>query len=474
MSHHPSLPQPPNISPNPSFFDWLRHHALLFVGQIVGLISATVSLIYYILGVYEHTKRDGVSEVPKVEALNHHLLLWSDCGHLVFIFLFICVLIYVLDDNDRGRYHARKVQERVFNEELTQQEQEALLDAGQAQVAQFKRYFLSFWVFMFFLYLAFLGKHVASSGNELRVTSLVDLITTSAFPFFTFALNNISLWCIFLCFTILYLPARDEESTHTRNRMLRFSIFGLSILVLSFPLVILSESSRIISSQGSNLLNYFTYFDTISGIINAIVVAMLIARLDSKLIGLRSWLILILYSYSAVQPLFAVFEQKAPVFQQIQTLVLIAVFILKVYFFLIIYYTLQTGRMLNYLFCFPILNRLSDAIFENQFEIKVVQANSFTFFITDDDKPAYATDKSFESRQDCARHIETLREAAKHKEAYDPKEKFGTHWVEIVAYGAALCHSIDLRSAQEVDELIEKSIQKLPYCKYVQWMTRSV
>src|SRR5262249_44980638 len=149
------------------------------------------------------------------------------------------------------------------------------------------------------------------------------------------------------------------------------------------------------------LVNYFTFFDAVSGIMNAIVLAMLIARLDSKLIGLRSWLILLLYGYSAVQPLFAVFEQKELVFQEIQTFVLISVFLLKVYFFLIIYYTLQTGRMLNYIFCFPILNRLSDAIFENQFEIRMGResGSSYRFYITNDDKQAYTTDKSFGGRE---------------------------------------------------------------------------
>jgi hypothetical protein len=466
MSHHLSIAHPTSVAPNPSFFGWLRHHAVLFFGQIVGLISAIASFVYYVRAAIKDTE---------LGDLNRHLLVLFDCGHLLFIFLFICVLIYVLDDNDRGRFHARKVQERVFNEKLSREDQEALLNEGQAQVAQFKRFFLFFWVAMFFLYLAFLGKHVASSDANKLVITIGDLITTSAFPFLTFALNNVSVWYIFLCFTILYLPARDEQSTRKRNRVIRFSLFALSVLVLSFPLVLFSQSSEIASTQDPTLLNCYTYFDAISGIINAIVVAMLIARLDSKLIGLRSWLILVLYSYSAVQPLFAVFEQKALVFQQIQTLVLIAVFLCKVYFFLIIYYTLQTGRMLNYLFCFPILERLSDSIFENQFEIKVERESesSLGFLITNDDKPAYRSAKSFDSREDCLKHIERLREAAKRKQSYVPQEKFGTHWVEIVADGEVVCRSIDLRSTHEVKYLIEDSVEKLFYCKFVQWMPAS-
>lgn len=467
MSHPISLPQPTSLLPNPSFSSWLKHNALLFSSQILGGIAAIASLIYYVENVYEHTE---------LKDLNRHLLLWSDCAHLLFIFLFICVLIHVLDDNDRGRYHARKVQERVFNEKLSQKHQEALLSDGQAQIAHFKRYFLFFWITMFILYLAFTGKHLsASGGHSTAIGSIGELINGSIFPFLTFALNNISLWCVFLCFTVLYLPASDEQSTRKRKRMIRFSALALCIFILLFPMLIFSNSFTIISRNGLTLVNYFTLFDAISGILNALVVAMLIARLDSKLIGLRSWLILILYSYSAVQPLFAVFEQPDLVFQEIQTVVLIAVFLLKVYFFLIIFYALQTGRMLNYVFCFPILNRLIDAIFENQFEIKEEResANSFRFFITNDDRHAYTSDRSFALREDCERFIEKLREVARCKESYNPRNKFGTHWVEIIVESEVLCHSVDLRSEHEVKEFIEESIEKLPYCKYVRVQVRS-
>lgn len=249
--------------------------------------------------------------------------------------------------------------------------------------------------------------------------------------------------------------------------MARYSVFAVSILVLSFPLVILSERANF-ASDGSLLINYFTVFYTISGIMNAIVLAMLIARLDSKLIGLRSWLILILYGYSGVQPLFAVFEQPAAVFQGIQTFVLIAVFLLKVYFFLIIFYALQTGRMLNYVVCFPIMKRLVDSIFENQYEIKEKRESttSFRWFITNNDRQAYEADKSFGSREDCEKYIEKLRKVAEFKESYVRKNKFGTHWIEIIADGEVLCRSMDMRSSQEVEELIEDSVEKLPYCKF--------
>lgn len=62
-----------------------------------------------------------------------------------------------------------------------------------------------------------------------------------------------------------------------------------------------------------------------------------------------------------MQPLFLVFElTDSERLDTIATLVLIFVFISKIYFFLIIFYALQTGKMLNYLVCFPILRKRAE------------------------------------------------------------------------------------------------------------------
>jgi hypothetical protein len=75
MSHHLSLPQSASVPPNPSFSAWLKNHALLFIGQIIGVTSAIASLIYYVEGIYEHTD---------LTDLNRHLVLWFDWAHLLF------------------------------------------------------------------------------------------------------------------------------------------------------------------------------------------------------------------------------------------------------------------------------------------------------------------------------------------------------------------------------------------------------
>jgi hypothetical protein len=462
MSHHPQPPKPEENLPNPSFFSWLKGQTTLFVSQIFGLTYVIASSIYYVVAVAKETE-------TKLETINRIIVLLVDGAHIVLLTVFICVLIRVLDENEAGHYRVGVVYRRVFNKTLTRSEQRLLRRTSKFQLRKFKIYFLWFWCAMWVLYATFAFKHslqIRLDPYSKATLTWLEVIKYSFFPFLTFALNNISLWFIFLCFTILYLPSHEIRTKRKQKRLGYFSGLVVCVLTILFPVLVSIKAGDF---TGSLLTDYFTLFDAASGILNALVLAMLIARLDSKLIGLPSRLILILYCYSAVQPLFAVFERPDPVFETIQTLVLISLLLLKIYFFLIIVYTLQTGRMLNYLFCFPYLNRGVDSIFENQFEIKSQreQEHAFRFSILKDNEVAYLTDRSSKTRGDCDKRIEELREIMKNKSRYHTKEQAGTHWIEVMnSNNDVLCHSTGLRSEDDVKDLIEESIQKIPYCKY--------
>jgi hypothetical protein len=80
---------------------------------------------------------------------------------------------------------------------------------------------------------------------------------------------------------------------------------------------------------------------------------------------------------------------------------------------------------------------------------------------------AYLNDSPSKTREECDRRIEELREAMKDKSSYEPKEQAGTHWIEVkIASHDLVCHSIALRSQDEARDLVEESIEKIPYCKY--------
>lgn len=271
------------------------------------------------------------------------------------------------------------------------------------QLKRFKRRFLWFWIGMLCLYVSFACQHTyeasfapanepagkeislslagSSHGQEGEFKGKLNLnITDEAhkapsenlasvpkksgqeklhvklvFSSLAFFFNNFTLLFVFSCFLVMYI--RPGEAKKARKYLVGAVIVVGSLIILFFSFLVLKWETFTPKSAG----DYVAIFDALSGVINAVVLALLIARLDSKLVGLPSWLISILYSYAAVQPLFLVFElSDSELLKTITTVVLIFVFISKIYFFLIIFYTLQTGKMLNYLTCFPILRKRAE------------------------------------------------------------------------------------------------------------------
>jgi hypothetical protein len=516
---HTSIPE--DKLPNESFFSWLSSHFALFVSQLLGLVGfvyGTTSTLYY-LGNLGHNQL--------LMGWNPYIQIIVDGAHIVVLGFFIWVLINILDKNNIGAYRAGLAYRRIFNETLDERPFKVLVRRGGRQLKRFKRYFLFFWIAMLALYISFTFKHsyeITRSAPKDVVEATADKpndkedapaavpipqATTQAaagqsdhpsppsgkptpeeavqttsngpvflngfravfgflfFPFLTFALNNLSLLFVFWCFDVMYVPSYTPLSNRRHRSHVRLSSFFIAVLTLSFPLLL-----AVVYRNGFNkdtLTAYATVFDGVSGVLNAVVLALLIGRLDSKLIGLPSWLISLLYFYSAVQPLFAVFEQPGDIFKVIQTSVLIVVFGFKIYFFLIIVYALQTGRMLNYLICFPYLNRRINSVFDNQFEIKADKDKEGSFHISIKRKNAdiYLIDRHLPTIEDCDEKVAELQEAVKREKSCHPKEQSGTHWVEVVnSHGHKLCRSISLKSEEEAISLIEESIDKIPYCKY--------
>ncbi|HKO99928.1 MAG TPA: hypothetical protein VJU86_23340 [Pyrinomonadaceae bacterium] len=366
--------------PNQPFFSWLRTHTALFIGQIVGLLSA----FSFLLALIYNSRRVGLPDLTP-QIIGQFIVY----AHFPFLVVFIAALIRVLDKNSVGRYRASLVYEKLRG---TKTDLEPLERYSEKQVGKFKRRFLGFWCAMLMLYLAFAFQPLfpPESDKILPILSWRDTIGPLLFPFLTFALNNVSLLFVFSCFIALYLPSEstppdatpaqakvqnENQSTQSVNlaedttrklgngpltklefsqRKLLLGFISLVLaLTLAYPMIIFC---RIMVNATTNWREYAAVFNALSGTINAVVLALLIARLDSKLIALPSWLICILYSYAGVQPLFVVFELEPEVYAGIKTAVLLVVFVFKIYLFLIIIYSLQTGRMYNYFFCSGILN----------------------------------------------------------------------------------------------------------------------
>lgn len=284
--------------------------------------------------------------------------------------------------------------------------------------------------------------------------------------FFPFALNTTSLLFIFWCLSILYLPYQTIKERLRHRRLLYLSFFIVVIIIVSYPLLFNLAKSNGEFTQES-LLEHMTAFNAVSGTLNAVVLALLIARLDSKLIGLPSWLVSILYLYAAVQPLFVVFSQPGLMNEIIKTFVLLFVFILKVYFFLIIIYAMQSGRMLNYLFCFPTLNHRLRALFDNHFEIMIQEKNasSVNFTITKNHAPVYKAHHDFPSREKCVAQINQLKQLMTQRDRYNINPFGGILTVEITEGENLYCLSVPQHSTDDAHELITESMDYIPYCR---------
>lgn len=464
LLHMPTL-ETENRLPNQPFFPWLKTQSALFISQFLGVfsfIAYLITLYYY----FEGAAHNGLWKF--LSSINEKIQIFVDCAHIGFVLLFIVVLFRVVDQNREGSYRAGLLYERLFHEKLPDKRLRLLVKTSRHQLRRFKKYFLYFWFAMLGLYISFLLKHtLALSDKWPDELGGGEAMRYLLFPFLTYALNNLSMLFAFFCFIIMYLPSYDRRANKKHDLLVRnYSLLAI-LLTAAFPLLLFTIYHS--GFNGGSLERYVATFYGLSGILNSVVLALLIGRLDSKLIGLPSWLVCVLYFYSAAQPLFVVFDLSGDIFAAIQTIVLIVVFVFKIYFFLIIIYALQMGRLLNYLLCFPYLSIRVNSIFENQFEMKASQSgeHSFRILITKKNADVYVMDDSLKTCTACEKRAAKLRDVMGRRESYHTKELGGTHWVEVHdADDDILCHSVPLKSEDEAWNLIEESVLKIPFCKY--------
>lgn len=419
-----------------------------------------------------------------------------DCIQLLFI-LWMIVTVYLLrEENEYGGSGALRTGERIFGYVLKHRYPPG---DGKKLLKKFKEYFLYFWCVMFLLYIVFLLDHLGVSlcsdeKGSVAVTSgilwsipgctgtpapgsVALMLNVLLYPFLEFSLGTLNLMFVFWCFVVMRSPAFDRRAVMRQKMLVNHSAFVVALLIAVFPLLLFWIGGPTLSE--SDMRDYATVFNGVTGMLSAIVLALLIARMDSKLFGLPSWSIGMLFAYASIQPLIVAFALNDAVLRMVRTSVLIAALGLKICFFLIIAHSLQSGRALNYLISFPFLKNRVDSIFENQFEIRLAkgEAHSFSISILKKNFLQYSVEKRFKSRKRCDMYVSGLRKRMKDRDSYLPPregshpnarchEELGTHWVELRSKGKLLCESTPLKTEEEVQDLIAESIEKIPYCKY--------
>jgi hypothetical protein len=208
----------------------------------------------------------------------------------------------------------------------------------------------------------------------------------------------------------------------------------------------------------------------LGGTLSAVAYALLIARLDSRIIGLPSSLITVLYSYAALQPLFVAFNQGDELFRVIEVLAIFAALLFKVCLILIVIHLRRSKALSDYLWFFPILHRQVNSVFDNQFEIRsfMIKPESFSFSVLNRNVEVYRAEESYKTRGECDVAVRDLVECMKVESSFHlPKDIQGTFWLKVKDLNnEPICESTSLQSEQECYDLRDESMAKIPFCKY--------
>ncbi|MDT5062301.1 MAG: hypothetical protein QOH63_2760 [Acidobacteriota bacterium] len=368
-----------------------------------------------------------------------------DCIQLLFVLVMIVILYLVREENHYGGHRALTTARHIFEENLKLKYPPK---EGKKQLKKFKEYFLYFWCATFLLYIVFLFDHleigfcldktgyIALTSKILGLNpacaiapqpgSIAFMVKILIYPFLEVLLGMLNLLFVFWCFVVLRSPAFDKRARTRQKLLVNYSSFVVALLIALFPLLLFRIGGPALSED--NMKDYATVFDGMTGTLSAVVLALLIARMDSNLFGLPSWSIGMLFAYASIQPLFVAFALSGTVLERVQTSVLTAALGLKICFFLIIAHSLQSERALSYLACFPFLKERVDSIFENQFEIRLAraEAHSFTISILKKNQLRYSIERRLKSRRGCDKFVRYLRKRMKDRNAYLPPRKGGT------------------------------------------------
>ena len=297
--------------------------------------------------------------------------------------------------------------------------------------------------------------------------SIAELPRDVNFSFAFFIINNLMVLVLFWCFAVLYIPNDDKKFDEKHRLLFRYSLVIFVLITFVIPLLaIIVAGNGLTESEISKIP---TILGAVGGTLNAVAFAVLIARLDSRIIGLKLFLVAVLYAYAALQPLFVTFNQPSDLLKFIATSAMIAAFLFKICLVFMVGHVRNSGGLINYLWFFPFLSKSVNTVFDNQFEIKAYSPKYgwFTFLISDKNVEKFRALEIYRSREECDRVIETLVKAMKARKS-DPEVQSmrGTHWVRLKSGKRVVCESISLRSEAEAKELIRESVEKIPYCKY--------
>lgn len=320
--------------PNERFFSWLKANTALFLGQLAALGSLLLfigSFAYYVLGL--HAGETNISIDQYLSYTQKTVLILN----MIFCLLFVVFAIYIFQKNYVGYFHSRQFINVVFgikNYDQLQTENEAL-----KLQKKLKLNFIYYWAFLFVFYTYLVLTDGTETDGKNVATSLLNSMLFIA-PYWMFSIISKSKK---IGYSVESDPADAGNNATIYSSKFPIIVWLTGVIGLGLFYFFLEVNYK------TSISDFLKIANGLSGLINMVVFGLLISRLDSKLIGLPSWLVFILFFYAAVQPLDVFIDQTDLQSKMFTTINYMIVLIFKVYFFFIITYLFQTGRIFSFL-----------------------------------------------------------------------------------------------------------------------------
>ena len=215
------------------------------------------------------------------------------------------------------QYTEHEIKEAGFTDLQDFRDDKGSLEIALRQYTKYWRWLLLSWVPLYFLF---------ALENLIGQPSAVDDRIGQTITVLEMIFNIVNTAMIFLCFNVLNLD--DEDDEHLPLSALIRLVFILLVSVLVITII----TGKL---DGATLL---------TGIAAGVIMALYVGRLQSKFLGPRPWLLILLYSYTAIQPL-VLYIRDQPIWAVI---ILDFALILKCLLFLYMTWLFQSGLLLFY------------------------------------------------------------------------------------------------------------------------------
>jgi DNA-binding winged helix-turn-helix (wHTH) protein len=162
--------------------------------------------------------------------------------------------------------------------------------------------------------------------------------------------NNFNTLSALLCFNILNEPiTKEDRKPNDGETPLREEINDNPTFVLGLIIIIMWGIIELILSDYFRDANIHRWSGLISGILGGLVMARYIGRFQSKFLRSPDWLVVILYLYTVIQPLFIYFKENTEEGIKSLAIILNLALFLKCLLILYMFWLFQSGRLLFYL-----------------------------------------------------------------------------------------------------------------------------